>query len=382
MTPRPINESTPCIFFATRPIQPPWDEASKNMVYQIARRMAGFRFILLTPLHQQKLLDQPGVSEKNIYPRAIGRQLTLAQKLAFLAAFVFSKADLYHFYFTPEIYSSRIFKFFKKFKKGIYLQTFATPVADETLIPELAFGDWIIAQSDHSLSKLQQQGIRNCARIYPAVDTDVFKPAPDPAPLRARLGLEPHHKVVLYAGNFYLGCNEDLTATILHITRENPAAVFILACRCDGAADREERRRMEEIFGKENLGNRALFLEKVDCMAELIALCDIHLFPPRIMVKKADIPMVLLETLAMAKPVVITDIAPLNELFKEDVGEKIPPGDPGRLIEAVRRLLADPELRRKKGETGRRMVVREFALHRYIEQYRNLYETLLAEHKR
>lgn len=366
------------IFFATRPIGPPWDEASKNMVFQIARNMDSFSFILLTYSGEKNLLDKSTVTEKKIYSRAKSRQVSLSQKLSFFTALIFSNASIYHFYFTPEVYSSRILRIIKKFKKGKFLQTFATPLQNTALIPLLAFGDAIVVQSDFSLKKMSENNAPNAQRIYLAVDTDSITPETDTGATRARLNIGASQRVVVYAGNYYLGCNDDLIKTIATLCKRDKTITFILACRiANPVEDIPERDRVKNALHNEHLANQVIFLEQVENMVQLLALADIHIFPARKMFSKADIPLVLLESLALGKPIIITDIPPLNELMKEDAGELIPVGNVSLLIDAIQKLLDNPSLRREKGERGRQMALRDFSLKNYISQYKKLYQELL-----
>jgi glycosyltransferase involved in cell wall biosynthesis len=57
----------------------------------------------------------------------------------------------------------------------------------------------------------------------------------------------------------------------------------------------------------------------------------------------------------------------------------VSPGDPDRLGEAIARLLAEPESRRRMGEAARQRVAREFSSERQVEQLAALYESILRE---
>ena len=73
------------------------------------------------------------------------------------------------------------------------------------------------------------------------------------------------------------------------------------------------------------------------------------------------VPIVLMEAMAMRLPVVTTHIAGIPELVDHDVsGLLLPPGRVDALAAALTRLAADPELRARMGEAGRRKVETEF----------------------
>jgi glycosyltransferase involved in cell wall biosynthesis len=67
----------------------------------------------------------------------------------------------------------------------------------------------------------------------------------------------------------------------------------------------------------------------------------------------------LLEYQSYGVPVVCTDLQPHREMVEDDVsGLLYPVGDVERLVEALRRLISDPELRRRLGEGGRQAAAR------------------------
>tara|TARA_B100002003_G_C14123201_1_gene540262 strand:+ start:129 stop:1298 length:1170 start_codon:yes stop_codon:yes gene_type:complete len=380
------KEKTHSIFFATRAIAPPWDEASKNMVLEIAKRLDRFSITLLTYKNQKELLSRPSLVFKKIYPlgsnnkRNLG-QITFLQKCSFLSALMFSNASIYHFYFTAEIYSSKILRIIRWFKRGKYLQTIATPIKIKSKIPSIVFGDVVVVQSDYSLNLLNNMGIKNVSRIYPAIDTEYFKPGIDTTQLRKQLDIADNNKVVLYCGNYYLGCNDDLINIILLLSKREKPIKFILACRIGFHEDLLERERMKTVFCREGIIDNVIFLEKTENILQLIEISDIHIYPAQKMLYKSDIPLVLLESLAMEKPIIITDISPLNEIMKEDVGEVIPVGDTGQLLDSILKLLNDDITRKAKGKRGREIVIREFGLNSYVEQYSALYDKLLGNSK-
>ena len=371
------------IFFATRAIAPPWDEASKNMVWEIAKHLDHFSVTLLTYKNQQDLLDKPSLTYKKIYHSGASNsgvfgQITFRQKCSFLSAFLFSNPSIYHFYFTSEKYSSKMFRIIKRFKPAKFLQTIATPVRNKEILPDLVFGDAVVVQSEYSLNLFKDKGISNVSRIYPAIDTNCFKPGIDTRELREQLKIFSNHQVVLFCGNYYLGCNDDLIETILALCKKKDTIKFILSCRIGFLKDISERERMKTIFRREGIIDNVIFFEKVENIKQLIEISDIHVFPARKMLYKSDIPLVLLESLAMGKPIIITNISPLNEIMKEDVGEVIPVGDTGQLVDSIIKLLDDEEIRINKGKKGREMIIREFGLSNYISQYSALYNKLLG----
>ncbi len=84
-----------------------------------------------------------------------------------------------------------------------------------------------------------------------------------------------------------------------------------------------------------------------------------------------------LEAMAAAKAIVLTDVGGNSELVRRDVdGLLAPRGDVGGIAEALARLLADPGLAAALGATAAARVRQDFPLDRTIERYYELYRAL------
>ena len=86
------------------------------------------------------------------------------------------------------------------------------------------------------------------------------------------------------------------------------------------------------------------------------------------------IPVVLMEAMALGRPVVTTRIAGIPELVEDGVsGLLVAPGHVEELVEALEALATDPERRRELGERGRERVLAEFDVNRSARRLRDLF---------
>jgi glycosyltransferase involved in cell wall biosynthesis len=102
--------------------------------------------------------------------------------------------------------------------------------------------------------------------------------------------------------------------------------------------------------------------------AELIAqyhAADIFCLPTR-----GDcLPMVLAEAAAASLPIVSTDVGAIQEIVENGVtGTLIPPGDVHALAGALRELIADPQLRHRRGDAARDRAERKHDARRNVQQ--------------
>jgi glycosyltransferase involved in cell wall biosynthesis len=90
----------------------------------------------------------------------------------------------------------------------------------------------------------------------------------------------------------------------------------------------------------------------------------------------------LLQGAAAAVPVIASRAGGLSEAVADGVtGLLVPPGEPEALGAAMRRLLADPTLRRRMGEAGRARILAEFSVDAMVDGNLAVYLRVLAERR-
>lgn len=91
------------------------------------------------------------------------------------------------------------------------------------------------------------------------------------------------------------------------------------------------------------------------------------------------LPMSLLEAMAHGRPVVATPVGGTPEVVADgETGLLVPPRDPAALAAALRRLVDDPELRRRLGEAGRQRVAERFTASAMEETILELYDEVAS----
>lgn len=181
------------------------------------------------------------------------------------------------------------------------------------------------------------------------VDTDRLVPADRMTNYRAELGLgdEP---VVLYAGNVGFSQSLDL---VVEAARRCPDLSFVV--NGDGAARAELERAA---VGVANL--RFVGYQPIERLGEVLATGDIHVVPLRAGLGDVSVPSKTYSSLAAARPVVAS-IDPGTEIPRlleaAGAGVSVAPDDVDAFVRAIRALAADPELRRRLGDSGREWVV-------------------------
>ncbi len=90
-------------------------------------------------------------------------------------------------------------------------------------------------------------------------------------------------------------------------------------------------------------------------------------------------PLSVMEFMSAGKAIVATRVGGVPDLLEGGVhGLLVEPGDPAALAGALRRLLGDPDLRRRLGQAARERQQREFTLEAMVDRVEALYEDLFA----
>jgi glycosyltransferase involved in cell wall biosynthesis len=161
---------------------------------------------------------------------------------------------------------------------------------------------------------------------------------------------------------------DDLIRAFAAIDR--PDAWLVIAG--DGP-DWEELREMARMF---DVSSRVLIPGFVEDIPGLLADLDLFVLSSR----QEGHPMVMLEAMAMAVPIVATDIPGIDDTLTDGVeGRLVPPGDVAALADSMGVLINDPGTAARLGRNARKKVEREYTVERMVRRTAILYDGLLAE---
>ncbi len=138
----------------------------------------------------------------------------------------------------------------------------------------------------------------------------------------------------------------------------------------------KERKNLELKIKKLGLSSRVIFTGFRKDVKEILSALDIFVLPS---IREGQ-PIILLEAMAMSKPIVATDIEGVNETVVDDLtGILVQPKDSSALAEAIVSLLKDSKKAQEMGQMARKAVEEKFNIEDKIKQHEQLYETVIAE---
>jgi glycosyltransferase involved in cell wall biosynthesis len=210
--------------------------------------------------------------------------------------------------------------------------------------------------------------------VYSGMELDWFLGArPEPAAVRAALGIPQDAPVVgKIARLFELKGHDQLFDAIPAVVERFPEVRFLLVG--DGILYEHLRERAR----KEGFERNVVFAGLIDRerIPEMVSAMDALVHTSL----REGIARALPQAMAMGKPCVSFDLDGAPEVvIPGQTGELVRAGDTAGLSAAICRLLADPELRRRLGEGGRRLVDPMYRAETMVEQLAGIYRRLLLE---
>jgi glycosyltransferase involved in cell wall biosynthesis len=382
------------ILLATRPLTPPWDEASKNFAYFLAKsiREPELQMHILTTKSssaREENRDREGASLEglgenvvthDIYPHydATRAGHSFSQK-AILSAYLFSqsyKYDIVHYLFTPTAFNSALITNFT-YRRPKSIQTIAT-LREDLYGPEdwkkMLFADRIITYSHYSKAKLETAGFTGVECIYPGIDLELYSPKSKDADALKHFNLTEADFVVTYPGEYVrLGATDMLVEMLTKFLKKDSAIKFIFGNRVKNEADQKKKDEVVAKLTQAGIVDQVRFTDTWKEMPKLYNLSDVIVFPVGNMRGKFDIPLAIIEPYACEKPVILSDLEIFQEFSKPDFSVTIPRNDSDALWQAIEDLRANEDKRKTLGKNARAFTKQFFDLKETARKYETLY---------
>lgn len=255
------------------------------------------------------------------------------------------------------------------FKKAVYvaLDRFTERYVDRFIVVSESLRKKLVEKHHISSEKI--------VKISNGVETDLFQPGGTDAKKKIAREFKLPEKAVLVGSIGRIVWQKGMKYLIQAI-KEMDEKQGIRDVRCLIVGEGELRSILEKEARDLGLEGRVVFTGFRQDIRDILSALDIFVMPS---IREGQ-PIVLLEAMSMAKPIVCTDIEGINETVDDgSTGILVPPKDPAALSGAVISLLKDRAKADKMAEQAREVAGRNFDIRDKIRQHEELYERLIAE---
>ncbi|PID52153.1 MAG: hypothetical protein CR972_03360 [Candidatus Moraniibacteriota bacterium] len=373
------SQSRKKILFITRPLSPPWDEASKNFAFDLAKNVTDHDITILV---DKKISNTPEhITQKKIYTQ---NHFSLSQKLR-LVNYLRKNSDdfdVIHLLFTPTKINSFVIKMLLKNKKVKVVQTIAT-VRDDLYstkdLKHMFFGDVLVMYSQWGQKKLRNLGFTNVYHIYPGIDLSKYIPEEKNSALMEKWKISSKKKIVTYSGEYVrLGATDMIVDAFIDLwqDKKNYDILYLCNCRVKNDLDASKKKEVQKKFALAGHANKVVFTDTVYDMNAIYNLSDIIIFPVENMRGKFDVPLAMIEPYACKKPVIASDLPLFKEFSSPEINAIIPKANSDALKNMICELVNNPEKCTNLGENAFAFAHKTFNITQTAKQYGQIYKEL------
>ena len=211
--------------------------------------------------------------------------------------------------------------------------------------------------------------------VYNWVDTDYIRPGERGNEIRKEFGLGDKF-VLTFAGCIADSQDMDIILNTAKKLAGEKDLLFLIAGNGPKFADTERK------IGEQALDNVMIVpILPRDRYVKLLAASDVALVTLNPRVTTPVVPSKMLSIMSAARPIIAS--LPLSGdapgfIREAGCGLVVPAGDNAGFLAAVKKLQADPGLRKKMGAEGRKTVVEKYSLQAAARVYEDIFEKVIA----
>jgi len=210
--------------------------------------------------------------------------------------------------------------------------------------------------------------------VHRGVNLDKFHPDGEHnLNIRSELKIPPNSRIVGSVANMYrYKGHDDLIEAADIIIKSHPDTTFLFV---GSFGDREYYESLKKRISELGLEKSIIFTGFRQDVPDLINIFDVGVLAST----SEGFPGVILQKMAMGKPVVATNIGGIPEIIDDGLnGFLVPPNEPKSLADKIAYLLDNKDKAKEMGAMGRKKVVEEFADFKQIEHIEKVYQDILG----
>lgn len=362
------------VLLISKPIEPPWNDGSKTLARDLACAMERHSPIVLAT-RGSTFAPPRGRVERILGDAANGHSLPPREALRVLAHLALGRrGDLVHFFFQPNPRTSAAARAIGRVRPRPTVHTISSAPREGIDLGRVLFADRTVVLSRATERRLESAGVRGLVRIAPAVAPLAVPTDAERAAARARFELPIDAPVITFPGDLDRGEGASIALASLEAL---PDVVLAIACRAKTTRARDAERALRERAERLGVGARVRWIGETPHVLALLGASDVVILPSRDLGAKVDLPIVLLEAMWQARPIVVATRSSAEELADGGAAIAIEP-ERDALIAALRSLLDDEGARIAAGTRARDAAIAHHDPQVMARRYESVYDELLA----
>jgi glycosyltransferase involved in cell wall biosynthesis len=349
------------ILFVSKAVEPPWNDSSKNLVRDVASALTR---------HEAVVMRRPGTPalgttiRADVYAGASRFAPGLADNARALARLVASREQLAHFFFAPNPKSGYAARGALAVRRLPSVHTVCSAPHERTDLGRALFADVNVVLSAHTREAMIARGVpaAKLAVVPPALDPPALRTEEARRDARVAFSLPNDAPVIVYPGDLEFGTGA--LTTVRAVAGLSKEVRLVIACRAKTQKAEEAERALRAEVERAGIADRTTFVGETRRIHDLLACADVVALPSDTLYAKMDYPLVLLEAMAMNRPVIVGARTPAVELAEREAA-LVTEVEPDALRAVLGRLLGE-------------LVHTRFSPARVAAAYEKLYDTLLA----
>jgi phosphatidylinositol alpha-1,6-mannosyltransferase len=365
------------VLFVSKPVAPPWNDSSKNLVRDIAGHLQRHFPVLMGHAGQASPIDQGRVEAVYGPASAGGFAPSVRENLGVLRYLLLGgSAELWHFFFAPNPKSSAAGRLAGAIRRVPSVHTVCSVPAEGLAVQKLLFADATVALSRSTYERFRQEGVsEGTLRLIPPSVPPLAQPtALERAQLRKKHELPESATIWIYPGDLEFGGGAEVALQGFAAWNRSDS-VLLMACRRKTPQADEALSRLRGQAKQWGIESRLRWLGETRHIHELLGLSDFVVMVNRTAYAKMDYPLVALESMCLARPVLVGNGTPSEELA-EGGGAVAVEANGEALAEAIESLNTDEAWYADVGQKARALATSKFSPQEVAAAYELLYEEI------
>jgi glycosyltransferase involved in cell wall biosynthesis len=367
------------ILMVSKPICPPWNDSSKNLVRDLATHLKRHAPAVLSKRSATSAL--PGVDVEAVYPEyvrpfapALWDNLRVFRRLL-----TGRRVDLWHFFFAPNPRTSRAASWAARTKKVHTVQTICSAPRQSDVLKTSIFADRTVVLSKFTEQRLIEAGVpsEKLRRIAPSVPALKPPSERERSQTKERFGLPLDRPLIVYPGDLEFSSGAEKSLFALADLPKDCSAHLALACRVKTPQARQHESRLRGLIADLGLASAVTWIGETTEIINLLGSAELVLLPAENLYAKMDLPLALIEAMAMKRAVVVTAGTPAQELAEEAAAVAVEDSREATSA-AVLSLLRNNAERASVGERAAKAVSERFTPQAMASAYERIYDELLS----